>query len=222
MIATVPAELPILQPDAGSPERADAARNRARIMEAAEALVAERGIENVSMQDVAAAAAVGTGTLYRRFGDRSGLAYALLDDHTQRFQQSLISGPPPLGPGAPAVDRLHAFGAGYLELLERHGALILAAEPSGREGGGPYRFYLTHLTFLLREAAPSLDAEYAAHTLLAGLAPGHHALLRGALGWDLERVLSGWCRLVDAITSQAGRAPSSPGGAAAPAGDRPA
>ena len=221
MIATVPMELPIVSPEVAA-ERSDAARNRARIMAAASALVAERGIENVSMQDIATAAAGGTGTVYRRFGDRSGLAYALLDDHTRELQDALISGDPPLGPGADPVDRLHAFGAAYLELLDRHGALILAAEPSGREGGGPYRFYLTHLTLLLRQAAPSLDAEYAAHTLLAGLAPGHHALLRGVLGWDLERLTGGWCRLVDALTSRADRAPASPGGAAAPADGRPA
>ena len=212
MIATVPKELPVLSLDAAR-ERADAARNRARIMQAAEALVAERGIEHVSMQDIARAAEVGTGTVYRRFGDRSGLAYALLDERTRAFQDALLGGEPPLGPGASPIDRLHAFGAGYMELLERHGALILAAEPSGREGGGPYAFYLTHLTVLLRAAAPSLDAEYAAHTLLAGLAPGHHALLRGGLGWELERLVSAWCRLVDALcgaTSPAGRAPASP------------
>ncbi len=212
MIDTVPSELPVVSLDAAR-ERADAARNRARIMEAAAALVAERGIEHVSMQDIARAAEVGTGTVYRRFGDRSGLAYALLDEHTRRLQDGLIGGAPPLGPGADPVDRLHAFGAAYLDLLEEHGALILAAGPSGREGGGPYRFYLAHLTLLLREAAPSLDAEYAAHTLLAGLAPGHHALLRGVLGWERERLVSAWCRLIDALcgaTSAAGPAPASP------------
>jgi AcrR family transcriptional regulator len=225
MIASVPGELPIVSLDAAS-ERADAARNRARIMRAAAALVAERGIEHVSMQDIARAAEVGTGTVYRRFGDRAGLAYALLDDHTRRLQDALIGGAPPLGPGADPVTRLHAFGAAYLELLDRHGALILAAEPSGREGGGPYRFYLAHLTILLREAAPTLDAEYAAHTLLAGLAPGHHALLRGVLGWDLERLVDGWCRLVDALTgtptSAAGPGRASPDAAGARAPGRPA
>ena len=65
-------ELPLLQPDPTPRERADAARNRARILAAAEELVAEQGIEAVSMEDVARAACVGTGTLYRRFGDRAG------------------------------------------------------------------------------------------------------------------------------------------------------
>ena len=112
-------ELP-LAADGPPRERADAARNRLRILEAAAGLVGERGIERVSMEDVARAACVGTGTLYRRFGDRAGLALALLDEHTRAFQDDLISGPPPLGPGAPAAERLRAFGDGYLDLLERH------------------------------------------------------------------------------------------------------
>src|SRR3954449_10937594 len=57
-------------------ERADAARNRRRILAAAAELVDERGIGRVSMDDVARAACVGTGTLYRRFGARSGHLYA--------------------------------------------------------------------------------------------------------------------------------------------------
>jgi len=113
-------------------ERADAARNRARILEAAATLVSERGMDKVSMEDVACAAGVGTGTLYRRFQDRAGLALALLDEETRDFQNDLISGAPPLGPGAPATERLQAFGTGYLNLLERHADLIMAAWRSSR------------------------------------------------------------------------------------------
>src|SRR4051795_13375634 len=140
MIASVP-DLPLIADGTPPRERADAARNRLRILEAAAGLVDERGIEHVSMEDVACRAGVGTGTLYRRFGDRAGLALALLDEETRDFQNALISGPPPLGPGAPADERLHAFGASYLELLERHAPLLLAAAPSGREGPGPLTMY---------------------------------------------------------------------------------
>ncbi len=136
--------------------------------------MAEQGIEAVSMEAVARAACVGTGTLYRRFGDRAGLAFALLDQQTRDFQDALISGPPPLGPGAPARERLRAFGAGYLDLLERHAALMVAAAPGGREGEGPTSLYTTHLALLLREAAPLLDPQFTAEALLATLSPAHH------------------------------------------------
>ena len=169
-------ELPLIQPDAPR-ERADAARNRARILEVAETLVAEQGIEAVSMEAVAKAACVGTGTLYRRFGDRAGLAFALLNEQTRDFQNALISGPPPLGPGAPACERLRAFGHGYLDLMERHATLMVAAAPGGKEADGPWSLYTTHLAILLRDAAPLLDAAVhrrgAAGDAGAGPSPAH-------------------------------------------------
>jgi AcrR family transcriptional regulator len=201
MIATM--ELPVVDPGQGPRERADAARNRKRILAAAAVLVSERGIEHVSMDDVARAAAVGTGTLYRRFGDRAGLALALLDDHTRRFQDELILGPPPLGPGAPARERLRAFGEGYLDLLERHAGLLMAAEAHGIEARGPHALYATHLTILVREAAPQLDAQFTAEALLATLAPAHHQRARLGLGWSLGRLSDGWNGLVDAICAGA-------------------
>jgi AcrR family transcriptional regulator len=197
-------DLPVLDPGQTPRERADAARNRARILAAAAELVAERGIERVSMDDVARAACVGTGTLYRRFGDRAGLALALLDDHTRAFQDALISGAPPLGPGAPAVERLHAFGDGYLDLLERHADILAVAVPTARGPSGPEQLYATHLLILLREAAPHLDAEYTARALLAVLHPAHHLYARHALDWPLERLRAGWHAVVDALCAPGG------------------
>jgi AcrR family transcriptional regulator len=192
MIAVVQ-ELPLFE--AEPKVRADAARNRAKILEAAEALVAELGIEQISMEAVACKAGVGTGTLYRRFGDRAGLALALLDAHAREFQNELIAGEPPLGPGAPARERLRAFGAGYLDLLERHSALMIAATPHE----GPHALFATHLTILLQEAAPHLDAHFTAEALLATLAPLHHLRLRHALGWEMDRLREGWARLIETL-----------------------
>src|SRR6185312_4671909 len=93
-------------PIAGArPERADAARNRERILEAARALFAERGPAEVTLEDVAKAAGVGKATLFRRFGDRGALFLALLDEHERDLQDAVLRGAPPLGPGAPARER---------------------------------------------------------------------------------------------------------------------
>jgi AcrR family transcriptional regulator len=181
-------------------ERADAARNRERILAAAMKLVSERGIEHVSMDDVARAASVGTGTLYRRFGDRAGLALALLDDQSRAFQDALISGPPPLGPGAPPAERLRAFGDGYLDLVERHADLLVAGRPPGRSDEGPDQMYATHLAILLRDAAPQVDAPFVARALLGALNPAQHLFARRTLGWELARLRSGWAGLIDALT----------------------
>ena len=37
--------------------------------------------------------------MFRRFGTRAGIFAALLDDDEQAFQQQVLAGPPPLGPG---------------------------------------------------------------------------------------------------------------------------
>src|SRR4051794_15516530 len=91
-------------------ERADARRNRERILCATARLIERVGVEGISMDDVAAEAGVGKGTLYRRFGDRSSLLRALIEEPEKAFQDELIRGLPPLGPGAPPRERLHAFG----------------------------------------------------------------------------------------------------------------
>ena len=59
--------------------RADAARNRARLIDAARELFAQRGL-SVSMDDIARHAGVGVGTAYRRFSSREELIEALFDE----------------------------------------------------------------------------------------------------------------------------------------------
>src|ERR687889_852635 len=61
------------------PLRADAERNRARILAAASEVFAERGLD-VSLDDIAAHAGVGVGTVYRRFPDKDALIDALFED----------------------------------------------------------------------------------------------------------------------------------------------
>ena len=163
-------ELPLADPGR-RPERADAARNRARVLAAAEALFAERGAPNVSMEDVARAAGVGKGTLYRRYPDRAALAVALLDEHERRLQQQLVAGAPPLGPGAPPAERLAAFYDAMLDLLDQHLHLALAAEQgSARYETGAYGFWRAHVRVLIREAGVGDPGDALADVLLAPLA----------------------------------------------------
>src|ERR1700751_134236 len=130
-------ELPVSAPQAPPNERGDAARNRALLLEAARRLVAERGADAVTMDDVAAAAGVGKGTLFRRFGNRASLMMVLLDEDERASQQAFLSGPPPLGPDAPPMDRLVAFGRERIRFVHAHHALLSAAnrDPQMRHVG---------------------------------------------------------------------------------------
>ena len=197
-------ELPLNVRPLEATERADAASNRRRILEAAARLFEERGAERVSMQDVARAAGVGMGTMYRRFGDRSGLTYALLSDRHRRFQDELLRGAPPLGPGAPPRERLHAFGRGYLAILDEM-AETVASVNGNPVLDGPEQAYRFHIAMLVREAAPEVDADHAAIALLAPCEPRIHLHVRRELGWPLERVQAGWCRLADGLIAAGAR-----------------
>lgn len=61
-----------------APQRADARRNRRRVLDAARLLFAERGLD-VPMDEIAAAAGVGVGTVYRHFPNKEELLSALVD-----------------------------------------------------------------------------------------------------------------------------------------------
>jgi AcrR family transcriptional regulator len=174
-------------------ERADAARNRAAVLAAAARLFAEHGVAAVSLDQIAAAAGVGKGTLFRRFGDKSGLAVALLDARERELQQAILSGPPPLGPGAPPADRLAAFVDAYLDYLLKHLNLVRMSEtaaPGARYRIGAYRFWHRHLAILL-DRQP--DPEHTAHVLLAAVAAEHVAALLPELGE--QRIRAGLRRI---------------------------
>jgi AcrR family transcriptional regulator len=152
------------------PERADAARNRARILEAARSLFAERGVRAVSLEEVARAAGVGKATLFRRFGDRGALFLALLDEHERELQDAVLRGEPPLGPGAPPRARLLAFLDALLRLSLEHRELLVASEtarPGARLQTGAYAFWHRHVSWLLGESRPPADPDLLAHVLLA-------------------------------------------------------
>jgi AcrR family transcriptional regulator len=185
--------------DAPRPERADAAENRRRVLAAACRLFADHGAINVSMDQVAAAAGVGKGTLFRRFGDRAGLARAVLSDHEAQLQDALIRGAPPVGPGAPPRERLLAFGRAYLGFLEANSDTLLAAEygatPAIRQASAPYAFYRTHVTLLLREAGCG-SAEYLADVLLAPLSSATFKYHREQRGLSVAELVDAYADLV--------------------------
>src|SRR3954451_17166818 len=71
-------------PVPGRPLRADAERNRTRLLDAARELFAERGLD-VSMDEIAHHAGVGVGTAYRRFGSRDELIGALFEARMEEY-----------------------------------------------------------------------------------------------------------------------------------------
>lgn len=144
------------------------------MLAAADALFAKTATpQSVSMDAVAAAAGVGKGTLFRAFGDRDGLLDALAAAKFQPLRTTAESGPAPLGPGAPAPDRIVAFLDAVLTFKVENRNLMRAREAAtGSLRSERYRWMHSFLQRLILDAAPTFtasDAGYAAHALLATL-----------------------------------------------------
>lgn len=163
-------------------ERTDAARNRQAILAATERLLETRPAQDISMDQVAAEAGVGKGTIFHRFGTRTGLLRALMIERAQDLSEAIADGPPPLGPGAPDRDRVLAFLDAVIELVSRNKSLlselahsdaeaITAAQASseGDQSRPVYSVWHGHLSRRLAAARPDLDAVMTAHLILGSL-----------------------------------------------------
>ncbi|WP_019930501.1 TetR/AcrR family transcriptional regulator [Nocardia sp. BMG111209] len=105
--------------------RADAARNQQRILTAARQLFAERGLE-VTLDDVAEAAGVGVGTVYRRYANKQELIAEVFERHVDAMAEAAESAYADPDPWAGLVKLLEyacrhmadnrGFGAVMLEL----------------------------------------------------------------------------------------------------------
>ena len=194
--------LPVV--DSEPTERADAARNRERLMAAAHRLVDDCGVDGVTMDAVAEEAGVGKGTVFRRFRSRAGLMAAILNESESEWQASVLSGPPPLGPGAEPMERLLAFGRSRLEINLKHADLITAAyAATGQHSYAAYSFAAMHVRYLLGDLGVQGDIPILATALMA---PLEAVILTQQVlteGMDIDRVIAGWEDLVRRVVGSA-------------------
>ena len=188
-------------------ERADAARNRRRLLATAREMIAEEGAGALTMDGLAERAGLGKGTVFRRFRTRAGIFQALLDDDERDFQERVLSGPPPLGPGAPPLDRLIAYGRARIDFLIGHRE-IARATLDGRQrvpAGSSSPMSRAHIRFLLGEIRlGAADLDILATQLTAALdGPPllylSAATLSEAAGQISERLGRGWADLVQRV-----------------------
>jgi AcrR family transcriptional regulator len=180
-------------------ERSDAARNRDAVLCAAREMVRDCGVEALTMDAVAAQAGVGKGTVFRRFESRAGLMAALVNALEVDWQEAVISGPPPLGPGAPALDRLLAMGRSRMELNLTHAELMEAAGWQKTHGHAAHSFIVMHVRHLLAEMGVDGDLYVIASVIIAPLSA---TILRQQIdldGLDLDRIYAGWSDIVRRI-----------------------
>lgn len=153
-------------------ERADAARNRRLLLATAREMLATHGADKLTMDALADRAGVGKGTVFRRFRSRAGIFHALLDDDELVFQEQVLSGPPPLGPGAAPLERLIAYGRARTGFLVAHHEIARAAL-DGKEtvpAGSQSPMSREHIRFLLGQLSLGVaDIDVLATQLTAAL-----------------------------------------------------
>ena len=193
----------------GSPhaERADAAHNRRLLLATAREMLAEKGADKLTMDGLADRAGLGKGTVFRRFGTRAGIFAALLDDDERDFQEQVLSGPPPLGPGTLPLERLIAYGRARIDFLIRHRDIARAAL-DGREqvrAGPQTPMSRAHIRFPLGEMnlGPA-DLDVLATQLTAALDGPlllylSSAVLAQASPQVSERLGQGWQDLIQRV-----------------------
>lgn len=190
---------------AQKPERRDAAANRALILQVAEKLFAERGVHEVNMADIAQAAGVGKGTLYRRFAHKGELCLALMDTQMTEFQNGILSRMQQLNEReVPRLEQLDQFLDALVYFTDTHSPLLCVAQSSGllqqveeRLIQLPHFWQYMTVNGLLKtavaagELSPDLDIEYLADALLAPLRTDIFRYQREVRGFSLDRISAG-------------------------------
>jgi len=195
------------------PERRDAAANRRLILETADKLFALRGVADVNMADIAEAAGVGKGTLYRRFANKAELCLALLDTQMKEFQEGILGRLRQMAAqDTPKLEQLDQFLDALVYFVDRHSPLLCEVQRGGllegmSEGALQRPHFWQHMTIsgLLQAAIDSgelpgdLDVTYIADALLAALNTNIIRFQREARHFSLARISDGLRRLTASL-----------------------
>jgi AcrR family transcriptional regulator len=181
--------------DTAAPLRADAVQNRAEILAAAQRLFAQDGVGEVSMSQIARAAAVGKGTLYRHFRSKADLCLALLDGQQRALQNHALHYLRTTH--APPDVLLMWFLGEVLDFID-HNVELLAESSEARLISQALDFdHPAHhwqwqtIHGLLSRLHPTGDVEYLADTLYALLDARLYRFQRMVRGYAHERIRTG-------------------------------
>jgi AcrR family transcriptional regulator len=199
----------------GRVERRDAAENRVRILLVARQLFAERGVAAVNMADIALAAGVGKGTLYRRFANKGELCFALMDDHLSKFQNEMLAQMQKMTlDGGSKLEQLSIFLMALVHFTEEHVPLLCEVQQLmllqfvGQNLQLPHFWQYMTIQGLLEAADAAgefprgLDISLLADTLLAPLSADFYRFLRQVRGFTPEQIGGGLQSIVQGMGSR--------------------
>lgn len=181
------------------PLRADAARNRLKVLDAARAAFSQDG-RNAQMDDIARRAGVGVGTVYRHFPTKESLAQAMVQ---QRFEQiiafigdELLHDPDPWH----ALERSFEF-CGSMQERDRGYAELVASIAGGAAmvGGGPIGPAADQVETMLDLTEQLLERAHAAGVVRPDLKATDMPPLYAGLASIVQAGVIDWRRYVEII-----------------------
>ena len=183
--------------------RADAQRNRQKLLDAARNLFDCQGIEQVTMSAIAKKAQVGKGTLYRHFADKAVLCHALLDTAMRDLQQRTLDCIRQTDDPAEALRWFLHEGVQY---TVQNADLLMEAANQGNENmlHHPAHIWCRQtIRGLLAQMQVAGDADYIADTLYIMLDVQTIRYQRTTQGYSPTRIVQGLhmtlARLTDGV-----------------------
>ncbi len=152
------------------PTRSDAVKNRVLLLETAQRLFEQNGVDAVTMSEVAEAAGVGKGTLYRHFPNgKVELCRELIDQDQRDLQNRALAR---LRTGGDPLDHLEWFLREVVAFLDRNEAIVFTEIAESMALGHPAHFWWRQtIRGLLLQINPHIDIEYSADVLFIMLDP---------------------------------------------------
>lgn len=181
------------------PSRADAVRNRRRLLETAQRLFHEQSVETITMSDIAKSAGVGKGTLYRHFSDKADLCHALLDEAMRDFQAQTLQQMGNLGQPYATLRWFIQTAALYVhqhtlllnEVASQGNPIALLQHPA-------HIWWRQTLLGLLERLQPAGDINYIADVLYL-LLDVQTLRFQSAQGYSIERITDGLLMTLDRL-----------------------
>ncbi|HEX2914690.1 MAG TPA: TetR/AcrR family transcriptional regulator [Chloroflexia bacterium] len=196
----------------GREERQDAAQNRQRVLEAASRLFNERGVDAVTMSEIAVEAGVGKGTLYRRYPDKGALCLALTDQVTRDFQDKVLDYLRSEGQQLDSLEQLGWFVEQLTGYIEHNSAYLKPAREAGYAfnkvsyfSTAMYGWQYSLIRLFLRQAVEKglaradLDLDYVTEALLAPLQVDLFLYQRQERGYSPARISAGLRQLLEGL-----------------------
>ena len=181
------------------PSRADAVRNRELLLETASRLFEEQGVEAVSMTQLAQAAGVGKGTLYRHFNNKTDVCYALLDQEQRDLQSRTLER---LKQVETPYENLRWFLEAAASFVIRHDEMLAAAMESSHTSSlefPAHEWWRQTIRGLLQRLDLSGDLDYTSDVLYVMLDIRTIYFQRRILGYKPERIMAGLLSTLDRL-----------------------